>query len=63
VAVAVWVGNKAEERPLIDRTGAPVTGATLPATVYRQFMGAALGTARTDIAQPPLIGDPKAGNA
>ncbi|WP_426511949.1 transglycosylase domain-containing protein [Dactylosporangium sp. McL0621] len=63
VAAAVWVGNKAEERPLIDRAGAPVTGATLPATVYRQFMGAALGTARTDIAQPPLIGDPKAGNA
>ncbi|WP_433086685.1 transglycosylase domain-containing protein [Dactylosporangium sp. CA-052675] len=63
VAVAVWVGNRAEERPLLDRSGAPVTGATLPAAVYRQFMGAALGTARSDIQQPVLLGDPKAGNA
>ncbi|WP_433219302.1 transglycosylase domain-containing protein [Dactylosporangium sp. CS-047395] len=63
IAVAVWVGNKAEERPLVDRSGAPVTGTGLPAAIYRQFVGAALGTARTTIDQPPLLGDPKAGNA
>lgn len=64
VAVAVWVGNKADERPLTDRTGAPVTGATLPAQIYRQFLAVAMaGVPHTDIVQPPPLGDPKAGNA
>jgi membrane peptidoglycan carboxypeptidase len=63
IALAVWVGNKGNEQPLTDRSGAAVTGASLPAAVYRQFLGSALGTARTDIDQPTLIGDPKAGNA
>ncbi|GAA3456079.1 transglycosylase domain-containing protein [Dactylosporangium matsuzakiense] len=63
VAVAVWVGNKTNEQPLLDKAGTAVTGTSLPAAVYRQFVGSALGTARTDIDRPELIGDPKAGNA
>ena len=50
-------------QPLLDKAGTAVTGTSLPAAVYRQFVGSALGTARTDIDRPELIGDPKAGNA
>ncbi|MFI5912489.1 transglycosylase domain-containing protein [Dactylosporangium sp. NPDC051541] len=63
VAVAVWVGNKTNEQPLVDKGGATITGTSLPAAIYRQFVSSALGTARTDIDQPALVGDPKAGNA
>jgi membrane peptidoglycan carboxypeptidase len=63
-AMAVWVGNKADEQPLKDHNGEAVTGETLPAQIYRKVLGEALkGTAITQPTQPPPYGDVKAGNA
>ncbi|WP_238013150.1 transglycosylase domain-containing protein [Dactylosporangium sp. AC04546] len=57
LAAAVWVGNKAEERVLLDRAGRPVTGVTLPGTLWRTFMDAAL----TAVAMPAVAFPPAAG--
>lgn len=38
LAMAVHVGSRAEETPLIDRNGATVWGSGLPAMIYRGFM-------------------------
>ncbi|MET7401410.1 transglycosylase domain-containing protein [Dactylosporangium sp. NPDC005572] len=57
LAAAVWVGNKAEERALLDRTGRPVTGVTVPGTLWRTFMNAAL----TAVAMPAVAFPPAAG--
>jgi membrane peptidoglycan carboxypeptidase len=35
VAMAVWIGNKAEEQGLVDRTGATIWGSGLPSTILR----------------------------
>ena len=37
LAMAVWVGNRDIELPLRDRVGSRVTGAGLPAGIYRAF--------------------------
>jgi membrane peptidoglycan carboxypeptidase len=64
LALAVWVGNRADEHPLKDRTGAPVTAATLPAQIYRGFLATALaGVPHAGFASPKFVGDPSAGNA
>ncbi len=42
LAVAVWVGNKAEERPIVDSKGAAITGGTLPGAIWRDFLDGAL---------------------
>ncbi|MFB9185945.1 transglycosylase domain-containing protein [Dactylosporangium sucinum] len=57
LAAAVWVGNRAEEHNLIDRAGRPVTGATLPGTVWRAFLDDAL----TAVAMPVAAFPPAAG--
>jgi membrane peptidoglycan carboxypeptidase len=63
-AMAVWVGNKADERPLKDARGGAVTGETIPAQIYRTVLGAAFqGTPVTQPTEPPPFGDPDAGNA
>jgi membrane peptidoglycan carboxypeptidase len=62
--VAVWVGNRKEELPLKDRSGAYITGSTLPAQIYRGFLGEMLaGTPHAPVPSPAYGGDPKAGNA
>jgi membrane peptidoglycan carboxypeptidase len=38
LAMAVHIGSRAEETPLIDRNGATVWGSGLPAMIYRAFM-------------------------
>ncbi len=35
LAVAVWIGNKVEERPLYDASGTPINGAGLPTEILR----------------------------
>ena len=59
LAMAVWVGNKHDELPLVDRDHVEVTGATLPAAIYRGFLSAALvGTPVTPFRPPTFGGDP-----
>ena len=41
LAMAVWVGNRDTELPLRDKLGNRITGAGLPAEIYRAFMGSA----------------------
>jgi membrane peptidoglycan carboxypeptidase len=63
-AVAVWVGNKGKEQPLKDKAGRPVTGATLPAGIYRSVMATVMaGKTWTEPVQPAPYGDPTLGNA
>ncbi|GAA3276599.1 penicillin-binding protein [Dactylosporangium vinaceum] len=65
LAVAVWVGNKAEERKLVDKQGQPVTGPTLPATIWRDFLDTALTETKAPVATfaPKAgVGDKKVGN-
>jgi membrane peptidoglycan carboxypeptidase len=63
-AMAVWVGNRTDEVPLKDRTGAQVTGSTLPALIYRGLMGAVhAGTLPAPVPAPVYLGDPSKGNA
>jgi membrane peptidoglycan carboxypeptidase len=42
LAVAVWVGNKAEEHKLVDSAGRNIIGGTLPGTIWRDFLDGAL---------------------
>jgi membrane peptidoglycan carboxypeptidase len=66
LAMAVWVGNVDAELPLKDKTGARVTGDTLPAQIYRDVMTAAsteLNLDRVAFPTAPLRGDPGAGDA
>ena len=60
LAMAVWVGNKAEEKPIKDLNDKTVTGSTLPASIYRAFMTRAhpaLGLAPVAFAKPSFGGD------
>jgi membrane peptidoglycan carboxypeptidase len=66
LAMAVWVGNVDDELPLKDKTGARVTGDTLPAEIYRTVVTAAstqLRLDRVEFPTPPLRGDAGAGDA
>jgi membrane peptidoglycan carboxypeptidase len=64
VAVAVWIGNKADERPLKDRAGRQIVGSTLPAQIYQTVLDAAMaGKTWTQHTQPPPYGDVDAGDA
>ena len=38
LAAAVWVGNKAEEHPLRDKTNQIIYGAGVPASIWKKFM-------------------------
>jgi membrane peptidoglycan carboxypeptidase len=38
LAVAIYIGNRTENGPLIDRTGASVFGAGLPNTIMRRVI-------------------------
>jgi membrane peptidoglycan carboxypeptidase len=38
LAMAVWIGNKADEQAIIDRQGNPIGGAGLPSTILRTVM-------------------------
>jgi membrane peptidoglycan carboxypeptidase len=65
LAMAVWIGNAEMEFPLRDSLGARVTGAGLPADIYRAFLPAAqerLGLPRTAFAAPTFDGDAGAGD-
>jgi membrane peptidoglycan carboxypeptidase len=65
LAMAVWIGNQETEFPLRDSEGARVTGAGLPAQIYRAFMPAAheaLGLPKSAFADPPFGGSAGAGD-
>jgi membrane peptidoglycan carboxypeptidase len=67
LGIAVWVGNKAEEKAIADKAGKPVTGATLPAAIYRAFVAGAYPALKLDKAvkfpAPKYTGDAGLGNA
>ncbi len=66
LAMAVWVGNRETEFPLRDKVGSRISGATLPADIYRAVMGAAhgaLGLPTVSFAEPAFVGSVTAGDA
>ncbi len=66
LAMAVWIGNRETELPLKDSNAARVTGAGLPAQIYRTFMQEAsqrMGLPAVRFAAPAFGGDAGAGNA
>jgi membrane peptidoglycan carboxypeptidase len=65
LAMAVWIGNEEVEFPLRDSDGARVTGAGLPAEIYRAFMPAAheqLGLPKTAFPDPSFGGSTDVGD-
>jgi membrane peptidoglycan carboxypeptidase len=64
LATAVWVGNKADEQPLLTKGKGKVFGATLPGPIWRDFMDAATAKMpKTTFPQPKNVGDVDAGDA
>jgi len=57
LAVAVWVGNKGEERKLVDKSGRAIVGGTLPGLIWRDFLDDALSATNA----PKAAFAPKAG--
>ena len=54
LAMAVWIGGRAVEHPLVDSKGATIWGSGLPATIYRNVMTSAHGSmALRPVAFPP----------
>jgi len=66
LAAAVWIGNKAEEKPLVLKDGkTKIFGSGLPAIIYRSFMNdahTALKLKKVTFAPPKYIGDEGRGN-
>lgn len=65
LATAIWIGNKAEEKPLRTKDGQRIFGAGLPASIFRAFMTAAhteLKLKKVTFAPPKYIGDDTRGN-
>ncbi|HTJ33407.1 MAG TPA: transglycosylase domain-containing protein [Dactylosporangium sp.] len=57
LAVAVWVGNKAQEQKIVDKTGARIVGGGLPGLIWRDFLDGALTALNTPkVAFPPKQG-------
>ncbi|MFI5911791.1 transglycosylase domain-containing protein [Dactylosporangium sp. NPDC051541] len=42
LAVAVWVGNRAEEGKIVDKEGRTIVGGSLPGQIWRDFLDGAL---------------------
>jgi membrane peptidoglycan carboxypeptidase len=67
LGMAVWVGNRGEEKVIADKAGKAVTGATLPAAIYRAFVTGAYPALKLDKAAkfpaPKYTGDATLGNA
>ena len=64
LAVAVWVGNKAEEQRIVDKEGRAVIGGGLPGAIWRDFLDGALTETKAPMATfPPRqgTGDQKVG--
>jgi len=60
LAAAIWVGNRADERPLRDRTNATVWGSGLPTEMLRRVVTdtqARLGLRPTAFPPPAFAGD------
>jgi membrane peptidoglycan carboxypeptidase len=53
LAVAVWVGNKAEEQKIVDRNGRSILGGSLPGPIWRDFLDGALTALKTPAATCP----------
>ncbi|MFF5225449.1 transglycosylase domain-containing protein [Dactylosporangium sp. NPDC000521] len=53
LAVAVWVGNKAQEQKIVDRDGKPIIGGTLPGAIWRDFLDGALTALNVPVATFP----------
>ena len=65
LAVAVWVGNKAEEQRLFDKSGKAIIGGALPGTIWRDFLDDALTTLqlpKVDFPPAKHVGDKLVGN-
>ncbi|GAA3240406.1 transglycosylase domain-containing protein [Dactylosporangium siamense] len=53
LAVAVWVGNKAQEQKIVDKSGKAIIGGTLPGMIWRDFLGDAVIALKTPIVTFP----------
>ncbi len=66
LAVAVWTGNQAQERPLRLADGRRMTADTIAGPIFRDFTvraSKALGLAHEPFDPPAFLGDASAGNA
>jgi membrane peptidoglycan carboxypeptidase len=64
LAVAVWVGNKAQEQKIVDKNGKDIIGGSLPGTIWRDFLDdalTALNTPKADFPAKQGTGDKKVG--
>ena len=60
LAAAIWVGNRADERALLDKNGATIWGSGLPSQILRQVLSQSatqLGLTSTPFPSPAFIGD------
>lgn len=39
LATAIWIGNKSDEQPLLDKEGNTIWGSTLPTQILREVIG------------------------
>ncbi|HEV7708348.1 MAG TPA: penicillin-binding transpeptidase domain-containing protein, partial [Asanoa sp.] len=63
LATAIWVGNVAKEKALIDKDGDKIQGASLPKDIWKRFMTNALKGVDVKRFNPGThIGDKDAGN-
>ncbi len=60
LAAAIWIGNKAAEEPVMDKTGATIWGSTLPTQILRQVITETqqrLGLRPSPFPPPTFAGD------
>lgn len=63
IATAVWVGNKGDQQAIKTKSGQKISGANLPADIWKRFMNEAHKGMEIDrFAEGKGIGDPDAGN-
>jgi membrane peptidoglycan carboxypeptidase len=63
LATAVWVGNKAEEKPIKDGRGNAIYGSSIPGDIWKKFMDAAVkSTPLAKFAPPKNVGDDTRGD-
>jgi membrane peptidoglycan carboxypeptidase len=64
LAVAVWVGNKGQEQPIVDKGGSRIVGGSLPGVIWRDFLDDALTALHAPVVAFPAkhgVGDKQVG--
>jgi membrane peptidoglycan carboxypeptidase len=63
VAMAVWIGNRAQEAPIKTAAGQDIYGSGLPTSILAGYLkGALAGVPKEEFPTPPFVGDRRLGN-